>query len=327
MSETRLIESLPASQLISFFVIRVVSLRGGAVLAKIAVSSRRVSAGRFDEPGRIEAQTLAAGDGWSVDDVVCSRGPHDPRFEEQHSRFVIAVVTSGTFQYRSSGSNREEMMTPGSVLLGSPGQCFECGHEHGVGDRCLAFHFTEDYFHRMTAGRGGRKKLKAFQSAKLSPVRTLSPIIADACAALAGSTDIAWEELGIRLSARALQLDSEPQPNGQIFSPAAVARVSESVRSIEEQSTAELNLLRLARHAGLSPFHYLRTFENVTGTTPHQYMLRTRLRSAAVRLVTGDSKVVDVAFESGFGDVSNFNRAFRAEFGMSPSRYRQRQRR
>lgn len=257
--------------------------------------------------------------------MVCTRGPQDPRFEEQHDQFVIAIVTSGTFQYRSSGSNREEVMTPGSVLLGSPGQCFECGHEHGVGDRCLAFHFSADYFNHLVAGGGTRKRLKAFQSSKLSPIRMLSPIIADACAALSGS-DVAWEELGVRLSARALQLDAAIQPDTQFTSPAAVDRVSESVRWIEKRSTSDLTLLRLAREAGLSPFHYLRTFESVTGTTPHQFMLRTRLRGAAVRLATGDGKVVDVALETGFGDVSNFNRAFRAEFGVSPTTYRRRRR-
>jgi AraC family transcriptional regulator len=296
-------------------------------LAKIAVNSRRTPAGPSNEPGSFEARTLATGDGWNVEDVVCSRGPRDPRFEEQHNKFVIAIVTSGTFQYRSSGSSREEVMTPGSVLLGSPGQCFECGHEHGVGDRCLAFHFAADYFDHVVAGGATRKTLKAFQSSKLSPIRMLSPIIADACAALSGSSDIAWEELGIRLSARALQLDAEIQPDGQFSSPTAVARVSESVRSIEERSTSNLTLVHLARDADLSPFHYLRTFEIVTGTTPHQYMLRTRLRSAAVRLATEDGKIVDVAFETGFGDVSNFNRAFRAEFGMNPTTYRQRRRR
>jgi AraC family transcriptional regulator len=46
------------------------------------------------------------------------------------------------------------------------------------------------------------------------------------------------------------------------------------------------------------------------------------LRRAAMRLIAEPSQVLDIALESGFGDVSNFNHAFRAEFGVSPSRYR-----
>jgi AraC family transcriptional regulator len=295
-------------------------------LAKIAVNSRQPQPEFGDDSAPLNVHRVAKGPGWSVEDVVCSRGPQDRRFEEQHDKFVVAVVTGGTFQYRTSGGNGEAVMTPGSLLLGNPGQCFECGHEHGVGDRCLAFHFTADYFSQIATGRDRRDVLPGFRSSKLTPVRTLSPIVAEACAALAGSADIAWEELGIRLVARALQIDSETHSNDNLASPAAVARITESVRMIDDDLSSDLTLIRLAQAAALSPFHYLRTFEIVTGTTPHQYMLRARLRRAAIRLRIDDAKVVDVAFETGFGDVSNFNRAFRAEFGVSPTRYRQRQR-
>jgi AraC-like DNA-binding protein len=58
------------------------------------------------------------------------------------------------------------------------------------------------------------------------------------------------------------------------------------------------------------------------GVTPHQYVLRARLRRAGLRLKAQRAKVLDIALDSGFGDVSNFNRAFRAEFGVSPRDYR-----
>ena len=50
--------------------------------------------------------------------------------------------------------------------------------------------------------------------------------------------------------------------------------------------------------------------------------LEPRLREAALRVTLESSKVIDVAFGSGFGDVSNFNRAFRAEFGVNPRAFR-----
>jgi AraC-like DNA-binding protein len=264
------------------------------------------------------------GDGWTVQDVVCSCGPGDRPYDEQHDDVAIAIVTSGTFQYRGSGSNGREMMTPGSLLLGSPGQCFECGHEHGVGDRCLSFHFTHEYFDAITAGTGTRGTTRPFRSLRLPPVRTLSPVIAEACAALSDSTHVAWEELGVRLAARAVQVDGDVEPDRTAIAPAALARVTQTVRLIEAQQDKDLTLARLAREAGLSPFHYLRTFESLTGVTPHQHVLRTRLRTAATRLATEPAKILDIALDAGFGDVSNFNRAFRTEFGVSPRAYRQR---
>jgi AraC-like DNA-binding protein len=94
-------------------------------------------------------------------------------------------------------------------------------------------------------------------------------------------------------------------------------------RAIERNPEAAHTLGSLARQAGLSPYHFLRTFDHPTGVTPHQYVLHARLREAAVRLATESGRVLDIALDCGFGDVSNFNRAFRAEFGANPRSFRQ----
>jgi AraC-like DNA-binding protein len=72
----------------------------------------------------------------------------------------------------------------------------------------------------------------------------------------------------------------------------------------------------------MSAFHFLRAFRQVTGVTPHQYLLRTRLLEAAISLATQPDQVLEIALASGFDDLSNFNHAFRAEFGVSPRSYR-----
>ena len=55
------------------------------------------------------------------------------------------------------------------------------------------------------------------------------------------------------------------------------------------------------------------------GVTPHQYLVRSRLRHAARRLAEDDSTITDIAYDVGFGDLSYFNRAFRRRYGASPS--------
>lgn len=54
---------------------------------------------------------------------------------------------------------------------------------------------------------------------------------------------------------------------------------------------------------------------------PRQYVLRTRLRQAAMRLKE-PTKIIEIALGCRCGDVSNFNHAFRAEFGLNPAFYR-----
>jgi AraC family transcriptional regulator len=281
-------------------------------LAKIAVELERAVARRKlnGDPGSPSSRVLAQGDGWRVEDVICTSGPRDRSFEERHSRISIAIVAAGTFQYRSTTGR--ELMTPGSLMLGSPGQCFECGHEHGMGDRCLSFGYTPEYFEILAAGADPR-----FRALRLPPLRALSPVIAKACAGLTKS--VAWEELSVQLAAQTLELITGVKSSSPHAS--AEARVTRVVRSIERDPTAAHTLRESAREAGLSPYHFLRIFEHVTGVTPHQFILRARLREAALRL-SESGRILDIALESGFGDLSNFNRTFRAEFGVNPRIWR-----
>ncbi len=292
-------------------------------MAKIAVAVERALAERAvsGSPGGISARRLAQGEGWTVHDMICTAGPQDRSFEELHSEVSIAIVTAGSFQYRSVAGR--ELMTPGSVLLGNAGECFECGHEHGAGDRCLSFHYATEYFERLASDAGGaRGTCPAFRALRLPPLRVLSPLVARACAGLAGAGGVAWEELGVELAAQAVQLAGGLSTGPGSAPPAAEARVARTLRTIERQPDAELTLGSLASEAGLSPFHFLHTFERLTGVTPHQYILRTRLREAATRLAAEPVKVLDIALDCGFADLSNFNRAFRAEFGANPRAYR-----
>ncbi len=303
-------------------------------MAKIAADLDRALARRASDglPGCASSRLLASGDGWSVSDVVCTSGPQDRPFEERHSRFSIAIVAAGSFQYRAAPlrSSAQELMTPGSLMLGNAGQCFECGHEHGPGDRCLSFQYSPDLFETLAADAGFRGSSPAFGPLRLPPLRALSPVVARACAALARHSAqpsaphsaLPWEELSLDLARETVRASAGCSPRSHQPSPAALARLTSIVRRIEHQPDSSLTLAALARQAGLSRFHFLRSFERVTGLTPHQYVLRARLREASVRLLESRQRVLDIALDCGFGDVSNFNHAFRAEFGLSPRAHR-----
>src|SRR6185437_3545588 len=88
----------------------------------------------------------------------------------------IALVTAGTFQYRTSQGSA--VMAPGSVLLGNVGACFTCGHEHRAGDRCLSFQFTAEYFERIVASVPGARL--EFKLPRLPLVPSLLPVLSDA---------------------------------------------------------------------------------------------------------------------------------------------------
>jgi AraC family transcriptional regulator len=271
----------------------------------------------------ITPHLLASGPGWSVSDVVCTAGPRDPRFEERHHAACVAAVTDGTFQYRSPQG--AAVLGPGAVLLGNGGTCFECGHEHGTGDRCLAFHFASDHLERIVAAMPGARRI-TFTAAHLPPLPSLMPLIAAAEAARDLVDDAELEELAVRMAAAVVAADAGATPIAPVPSGRDQRRVSEALRRIESKAHEPLTLAALARESAMSPYHFLRTFRRLVGMTPHQFVLRTRLHGAAVRLRRTDEPVSAIAFDAGFNDLSTFNRRFRRLMGVSPSVYRGRRR-
>jgi AraC family transcriptional regulator len=298
-------------------ILRFYAQEASRFLAKIAVASRIVELprGATKTP---QARVLASGDGWTVSDVVCSAGPRDLPFEEQHMGTSIAVVVSGTFQYRTSAGS--ELMTPGSLLLGNAGDGFTCRHEHGSGDRCLSFSYNEEFCEDVAADFGAAKS--RFKVPRLPPLRELSPVTAAAAALLNNPDSEAFREVAVTLFGSAMQVEDGLNHRSRAADASTLARVTRVVRMIESDLERSHDLDSLAEMARLSPYHFLRTFERLTGTTPHQYLLRMRLRRAAILLRTENGKVLDIALDCGFQDISNFNRAFRAEFGKPPRAYR-----
>lgn len=264
--------------------------------------------------GTASGRLVARGQGWLTQDVICNSGPRDRPFEERHDWVSVAVVLSGSFTYGNPLGRA--LLTPGALLLGSAEDCFTCGHEHGEGDRCLAFHFEPSYFENIAAAAGVRTM--RFNHNNLPALRSMAPLVARA--AVAADAGAPFEELALEL-AEAVLLEG-----GEFRSPRISKRdeqrVAAVVRHMEERFDQPCPLEELARLAGLSPFHFLRVFRAAIGLTPHQHLLRTRLRAAAANLVRSDMPVTEVALAVGFEDLSNFTRSFRAEYRLSPLQYR-----
>ena len=105
-------------------------------------------------------------------------------------------------------------------------------------------------------------------------------------------------------------------------------RISTALHQIEESSSDvesdDLSLASLARQAGMSRYHFLRTFRRIVGMTPHQYLLHIRMRRAALWIRATREPLTAVALNAGFNDLSTFSRRFRGVMGASPSAYRSR---
>ncbi|HTW34469.1 MAG TPA: AraC family transcriptional regulator [Rhizomicrobium sp.] len=267
----------------------------------------------------LSTRILAEGPGWAVKDFRCEAGPYDPAFEELHAQSSIALVLEGSFHYETRSGSAD--LVAGSVLLGNQGACFQCGHDHSWGDRCLSFHFAPDVLEAVASGTPGVKKT-AFAKAALPPLEAFVPLAAQASTVDAKTSDAEYQEFAFRVAETVFAtLAEETLPNASPTDRDR-RRVFEAVRRIEMKSDSVITLDGLAREAGVSAFHFLRVFRVCVGMTPHQFVLRTRLQNAAVELRQTEKPISTVAFDAGFGDLSTFNRRFKRLMGVSPTEWR-----
>lgn len=261
------------------------------------------------------ATTLLQRRSISVSEFRCSAGPGDTPFAELHHGHSISYVRKGSFGCHSRGRFHE--LVTGSVLIGHPGDEYTCTHDHICGDECLSFFLSPELAEAIGDGKD------IWQIGSAPPLPELMVLGELAQAAVSGRSDIGLDEIGQVFAGRFAEMVSgKPRKPG----PDAARdrrRAVETALWIDANSHRPIDLEDAATQAGISPFHFLRLFSDVLGVTPHQYLLRSRLRHAARRLACDDSPVTDIAYDVGFGDLSNFVRTFHRAAGASPQKFRQ----
>ena len=261
------------------------------------------------------ATTLLQRRSISVSDFRCSAVPGDTPFVEQHRCHSISFVRKGSFGCRSRGRSFE--LVAGSVLVGHPGDEYVCSHDHVCGDECLSFFLGPE----LVEAIGDRADV--WQIGSAPPLPELMVLGELAQAAADRRSDIGLDEVGHAFASRFVNVVA-----GQARKPVPAnardrRRAVETALWIDAHSHQAIDLEDAAAQADLSPFHFLRLFSSVLGVTPHQYLVRSRLRHAARLLADQGRSITDIAYDVGFGDLSNFVRTFHRAAGVSPRRFRE----
>jgi AraC-like DNA-binding protein len=261
------------------------------------------------------ANTLLSSGSIRVDDYRCSAGPSDAPFAEEHRDFSISYVRKGSFGLLARGERFE--LVAGAILVGHAGDEYVCTHEHhGAGDECLAFHLDAEALDAVGASR------EAFRVGALPPLPELMVLGEMAQAAAEQRSDLGLDELGLCLVGRFAERVSGRKAGARSLPARDRRRAVEAALWIDAHAHEPLDLEGIARAVELSPFHFLRLFSRALGVTPHQYLVRSRLRRAARLLAEPERSITDVALEVGFGDLSNFVRTFHRAAGVSPRGFR-----
>ncbi len=96
--------------------------------------------------------------------------------------------------------------------------------------------------------------------------------------------------------------------------------LNDIIEYINDHIDEEIPVDRLSEHVFLSKYHLLREFKKQSGTTIHKYIVQKKLILAKELILKG-IPVLDVYKQCGFGDYSNFFRAFKKEYGVTPKSF------
>jgi AraC family transcriptional regulator len=260
----------------------------------------------------MQATAVFQGDSLSVFDYRCTAGPADRAYTEVRDNYSLSYVRRGSFGCRTLGEEHE--LVAGAVMVVRPGREYTATHEHhGCGDECLSI--------KLSAELADSFDDKVWDLARVPPLPELMVLGELAQAAVEGRTGIGVDEAALLFIAKAVALTGSPAIDSSKIKVDR-RRAVEAALWLEANAAEPVGLEHAARYVGLSPFHFLRLFSKVTGVTPHQYLVRTRLRRAARLLSQEDMPVTEVALECGFADLSNFVRTFSRVAGMSPGKFR-----
>jgi AraC-like DNA-binding protein len=91
---------------------------------------------------------------------------------------------------------------------------------------------------------------------------------------------------------------------------------------IEEHSSEELSLTKVAKAVNMNANYLSENFKQVTGINFVEYVARTRFAAACDLLQNGNLRISEIAFAAGFQSISQFNRVFKRFSGKSPTQYR-----
>lgn len=238
---------------------------------------------------------------------------------------VIAAVLrgDGSTTLRTDGKRLQEPSITGTSVLMPKGHD---GWWHRPGSPVCSNVYLGEQRLQLCAdelGRGERPELVPGLSVTDPKLFKILSLIADEAVSQDAISKLYVEQLLDLLCLQLLRTHSasplQHGDHGGGLSPWQVKRVLDYMQDRLDQ---ELGLQELSDLVQLSRFHFCRAFRRSTGYTPHQWLVRTRLREARRLLADPGLTITEVALAVGYQTPSAFSLAFRTMIGVTPSAYR-----
>lgn len=245
-----------------------------------------------------------------------------------HDFYEIYFFLSGNVQYNVE--SRSYLMTPGDVLLISPMELHQpmFGESHGAYERIVLW-IDKTFLESLCVS--GEDLTRCFDTAAPGHTNLLRPeglarqyfqfqleqlmaemVTEDPYRKTCALTYLVQVLIGLnRLARKSSRVEEVKTSDHAVYSVLSY---------INDHFSEDLTLDRLANKFFISKYHLSREFQRMVGTSVHRYIIQKRLVMAKQMLGRGMSSS-DVYQQCGFGDYSNFFRAFKQEYQISPKDY------
>jgi AraC-like DNA-binding protein len=300
-------------------------------------------------PEAITSRDLFESDQLCVSECVCRSQRGGCGGEEAATKHTFVFVRSGLFVHhsrrRDEARERSLVGDPTRVLLFSKGLPYRVSHPLEGGDTCVTFTPSAGLLREALAEFDPSAAERLDEPLPLAEVAAdpalflLQSRIAERLERAApgslgpetpGPESLGIEEASIALIRSTLARGFEQQRSrgerrgGRVATRTAHRDLVESTRALLAGAfRRRLALGELARAVHASPWHLCRLFRSATGTTMQRHVNRLRVRAALAELAGGARDLSRVAHCCGFYDHSHFTHAFRREFGVPPSAWRE----
>lgn len=227
-----------------------------------------------------------------------------------HEAYGLGAIESGVERFRYRGS--EHLAPPDSLVMMNPDVLHTGRAETEDGWRYRMAYIDADVVEAVMGERGWR-----FGDAVHHDVGRARRVSALLDGLWRAHEPLAFDSLLLTL----LQEFRSQACVAQTARSEGTPRFERVIDYLRSNLAERLTLQQLAEVAGLSPFHFLRSFQAQHHATPQQMLMALRLFEAKRRLAAGEAPA-QVAAATGMSDQAHLNRTFRRRYGVTPARYR-----
>ena len=273
------------------------------------------------QPGNRQSFLVRKFDQWAFD------GPY-----HFHPEYELTFITKGNGK-RYVGTHMEDFFTGDLVLLGpNLPHCWKLANieqtQHEAG--AIVIQFTADFLGEIFFDRPEMKDISELFEKSVSGIKFGGNIQAEISDLLRGLVD---DENNFNKLLKLLDiLQNLAVTNDFILLDQNQSMATNSVSQQErinpvfaylvENFRQSVSLDKAASVANMTPNAFCKYFKKVTRKTFMETIIEYRLNYATQQLVQSDKPISEIAFESGFGDVSHFYKMFKAKMRLSPLNYR-----